>query len=81
MELKEILIHGLEFRYKLLARMKSDCDYYLGYGGRKSKYLWARNEARQISTMREIYDSFPDREKPEWITLEEIDAYAEKMGA
>lgn len=81
MEIKEILKHSQKFRYGLLARMKSDCRYYLGYGKRNKKHLWALDEAKQISTMREIYDSFPDGEKPEWITPEEIDAYAEKMGA
>lgn len=31
-----------EFQYKMLDRMKSDCEYYLGYGNRSTKYLWAR---------------------------------------
>ncbi|HON55254.1 MAG TPA: hypothetical protein PLG03_06870 [Bacteroidales bacterium] len=32
----------------LLARMQSDCEYYLNYGSRDPKRLWAGDEERQI---------------------------------
>ena len=48
MELDEILNAEPEFRYRMLSRMKSDCEYYLGYGGRSANHLWALDEAKQI---------------------------------
>ena len=57
--------------YRLLGRLKSDCDYFLGAGGRAEKHLWAGNVREQIAKMRELYASLPD--KPEWITPEDID--------
>ena len=63
--------------YRLLGRLKSDCDYFLGAGGRAEKHLWAGNVREQIAKMRELYASLPD--KPEWITPEDIDRYARRM--
>jgi len=37
--LKEIMTHSEEFRYMLLSRMASDCEYFLGFGNRCAKYL------------------------------------------
>jgi len=68
-----------EFRYQLLGRLHSDCDYYLGYGYRHPRNLWANNESDQITFMRLLYASFPDDKKPEWLTLEQIDEYESKM--
>lgn len=68
-----------KFNYMLLGRLKSDCEYYLGYGGRNAKSLWAHDEKKQIDKMREIYDSL--KIKPKWLTREQIDEYAARMGA
>ena len=68
-----------KFNYMLLSRLQQDCNYYLGYGGRDAKHcLWAHDEQAQINKMRELYDLVP--EKPEWLTREQIDAYAKQMG-
>ena len=67
--------HGDE--YRLLGRLKADCDYFLGAGGRAEKHLWAGNVREQIAKMRELYDALP--EKPEWLTMEDIDRYAQRM--
>ena len=67
------------FSYMMLDRLKSDCEYYLGYGGRNAKSLWAHDEQAQIDKMREIYDSL--KIKPKWLTMEQIDEYAARMGA
>ena len=40
----DILQRDARFRYMLLARMQSDCEYYLDYGGRDPKRLWAGDE-------------------------------------
>ena len=66
------------FNYMLLDRLRCDCEYYLGYGGRCAKQPWAHDEQKQIDKMRELYDLVP--EKPEWLTREQIDEYAAKMG-
>lgn len=67
------------FNYMMLDRLKSDCEYYLVNGGRNAKHsLWAQDEQKQIDKMREIYDSL--QIKPEWLTREQIDEYAARMG-
>lgn len=66
------------FNYMMLDRLKSDCEYYLVNGGRNAKSLWAHDEQKQIDKMREIYDSL--KIKPEWLTMEQIDEYAARMG-
>ena len=63
--------------YRLLSRLKADCDYFLGAGGRAEKHLWAGNVREQIAKMRELYAALP--EKPEWLTQEDIDRYAQRM--
>lgn len=63
--------------YRLLSRLKADCDYFLGAGGREEKHLWAGNVREQIAKMRELYAALP--EKPEWLTPEDIDRYAQRM--
>ena len=67
------------FNYMLLDRLKSDCEYYLCYGGRNAKHsLWAHDEQKQIDKMRELYDLL--QIKPEWLSKEKIDEYAARMG-
>lgn len=63
--------------YQLLSRLKADCDYFLGAGGRAEKHLWAGSVRAQIAKMREIYETLPA--KPEWLTKEAIDDYDEQM--
>lgn len=68
---------GNEFCYMMLSRMQNDCLYYLGYGNKNNKNLWAKNEYDQIELMRMLYDILP--EKPEWLTKEQIEEYADEM--
>ena len=63
----------------LLDRLRADCDYFLGAGGRSEKHLWAGSVYAQIKKMRELYDALS--EKPEWLTAEAIDRYAAQMAA
>ena len=65
------------FEYQLLDRLRTDCEYFLGAGQRNEKHLWAGNVHAQIAKMRELYDALPD--KPEWLTKEAIDSYADRM--
>lgn len=67
------------FKYMMLDRLRQDCEYYLGNGGRSKNALWAEDEAKQIQTMKDIWNSFLEEDKPEWLTWEEIEEYARRM--
>ena len=73
----ETMPSGHADEYRLVGRLKADCDYFLGAGGRAEKHLWAGNVREQIAKMRELYALLP--EKPEWLTMEDIDRYAQRM--
>lgn len=62
------------FDYQLLARLKTDCEYYLST--RENK-LWAGSPEEQIAKMREIYSAL--EQKPEWISPEDIDEYESRF--
>lgn len=64
-------------QYRLLNRLCADCEYFLGAGQRAEKHLWAGSVEAQIAKMRELYAQLP--EKPDWISLETINAYAHRM--
>ena len=66
-----------EYEYRLLSRLKSDCEYFLGTGARAEKHLWAGSVDEQIDKMRELYDLLP--EKPEWLSKQDIDNYERQM--
>ena len=77
MTIEEVLQHDLKFRYMLLGRLQADCEYYLGFGNKSPRRLWAGSEKTQIEYMTKIHDSFRGNEKPEWLTMEQI---KEQMG-
>ena len=66
-------------QYRLLDRLCADCEYFLGAGQRAEKHLWAGSVDAQIAKMRELYAQLP--EKPDWISMEVINAYARRMTA
>ena len=66
-----------KFPYMLLDRMKADCEYFINSCNcRKSaeKFLWA-NEGidAHIQYMKYIWELL--YEKPEWLTMSQIEAY------
>lgn len=70
---------GYKFGYMLPNRLQCGCDYYFGYGGRNAQpCLWAHDGQKQTGKMRELYGLLPV--KPEWLTREQIDGYAARMG-
>lgn len=77
--INEVLQRDLTFRYQLLGRLQSDCGYYLNYGNRNVKRLWAGSERLQIELMTELHKSFKEDEKPQWLSMDEIIAYGRKM--
>lgn len=66
-------------QYRLLDRLCADCEYFLGAGQRAENHLWAGSVDAQIEKMRELYAQLP--EKPDWISLDIINAYARRMAA
>lgn len=69
-----------KFRYQFLGRLKSDCDYFLGYGDRDVNHcLWAKSIDEHIKLMRFVYSFFNDETKPEWLSKNDIDEYEKKM--
>ena len=73
----------MRHNYMLLGRMQRDCKVYLDplHNYYQSTHcLYAGDEQAQIDKMRELWHSFPEDKKPEWLTLEQINEYATKMG-
>lgn len=65
--------------YMMLGRLQSDNDYYLGYGNRSEKRLWAGNVDDQIKEMKKLWNQLPEDGKPEWLSMEDILEYERKM--
>lgn len=75
------ILNGSEsFRYQMLDRLRSDCDYYLGNGGRSARVLWAQSVADHIDAMKQIWNSFATEDKPEWLSWADILKYKSEMG-
>jgi len=74
-----VLHYDETFRYQLLDRLMMDCKYFLGYGNRCEKYLWAGNVKDHILAMMVLWRSFPVDKQPEWLTWEQICEYKTLM--
>ena len=76
----EPLPRDMAFAYSMLGRLKADCDYVLGCGGKGAvRMMWAKTIDAQIKEMRDRWNIFADDEKPEWLTMEQIDEYERKL--
>lgn len=73
----ETIPSGHEDKYRLLSRLKADCDYFLGAGKRAEKHLWSGYVRTHLDKMRKLYASLP--EKPEWLAPEDIGRYDRLM--
>ncbi len=74
-----ILSRDSTFRYMMLARLRCDCDYFLGYGNRRTKHLYCGDVDKQIEYMKAIWSAFPADGKPVWLTMEQIEDYGRRM--
>jgi len=67
---------AIKFDYMLLGRLQMDCEYFT-----KTcpyiKHLWAGNVKDQIAKIKELWNRL--KEKPEWLSLEQIDEYEQQM--
>lgn len=79
MDIQGILKHDISFRYMLLDRLRTDCEYYLGNGNRFRGNLWANSEKEHIEYMKALWNSFPEDGKPEWLSFEKILEYEKQM--
>ncbi len=66
-------------RYRLLGRMKSDCEYFLGCGNGHNSKLWGLTIDNHIRYMKILYLLFPINLKPEWLTMGDILNYETRM--
>lgn len=66
-------------QYRMLDRLRTDCEYYFGNRHRHPGCLWAGNEQDHIKAMKEIWNSFSEKEKPQWLTWQQIEAYEKEM--
>ena len=71
--------HVDKFNYMLLARLKADCEYYLGCGARNKKWLWAGDELEQIRKMKKLYYGMPYHQRPEWLSETKLKYYCMKL--
>lgn len=67
------------YKYMLLDRLRCDCGYYLDGGNRNAKYLWGGSVAAHLEAMRMLYNSFPEGDRPEWLTAGQIEDFATQM--
>lgn len=77
----DLMLKDSRFLQQLLGRMKSDCDYYLGNGGRYAGHLWAGDPETQIKYMNAISYELMKRNEHPFLYQDEIDDYREKMTA
>lgn len=75
----EPLPEDMKFRYQMLGRLKTDCNYFLGNGDGYEGHLWAGSVEKQIKEMRDRWNEFKADEKPKWLTWEQIDDYERRM--
>jgi len=76
---REIPNRAEELAYMMLGRLQSDCEYYLKFGNHSQKHLYYKNEWEHINKMKELYNTFEDDKKPEWLTYKEILLYEKLM--
>jgi hypothetical protein len=72
-----------KFKYMCMSRMKMDCKYWIqqeekGWSHESlNKHLMKGNPTDQIKEMKRLYELVP--QKPEWLTMEQIEEFEEKM--
>jgi hypothetical protein len=66
-----------QFQYMMLSRLQSDCEYFLGYGNRSVKCLWADSVENHIVEMKRLWNVL--NRKPAWLSMEQINEYEKRM--
>lgn len=77
---KSTYMPDADFCPHLLGRMKSDCDYYLGYGQRDASVLWVKGDIKgHLDSMRKFYNSLPEGTRVDFLSEIIIKEYERKM--
>lgn len=71
--------HPREFDYMMLDRLRMDCEYFLGNGNGYEGHLYYKSVEEHCDEMEKLWNSFANEDKPEWLTMEQIKEYREKM--
>ena len=71
--------HPRERDYRMLGRLKSDCEYFLKFGAGNENVLYYKNVEEHCNAMEKLWNSFEAEDKPEWLTMEQIQEYRDKM--
>ena len=76
---KPFVRHPRERDYMMLSRLQMDCNYFLGNGNGYEGHLYYKSVEEHCDEMEKLWNSFADEDKPEWLTMEQIKEYREKM--
>lgn len=68
-----------EHEYRMLSRWKMDCEYFLGAGNGYEPHLYFGSVEKICDAMEETWNKLPADEKPEWLTMEQIQEYRKAM--
>ena len=55
--------HTRENDYRMLGRLKQDCEYFLGYGAGNEDALYYKNVAAHCDAMEKLWNSFSEADK------------------
>lgn len=67
------------FNYMMLDRLRCDCETHLNIWNKYSRKLSKEQRKSTIEEMKNIYNSFSDDKKPEWLTWNQILEYEKQM--
>lgn len=71
----DVVRTATEFEYMLLSRLQTDCEYYLAWGNRNEKQLWAGDVVRQLNKMSELWHKC----RPMWLSRRKLNYYKRNM--
>ena len=70
------ILEDEKFNYMMLDRLRQDCIYAINQS-KSTRKLWGDTVDAHIAEMRRLY--FLVKEKPEWLSLEDIDMYEKEL--
>lgn len=70
------ILEDEKFNYMMLDRLRQDCAYAVNQS-KSTRQLWGKTVDAHIAEMRRLYSLV--KEKPEWLSLEDIDMYEKEL--
>jgi sulfur carrier protein ThiS len=70
------ILEDEKFNYMMLDRLRQDCVYAINQS-KSTRQLWGKTVDAHIAEMRRLYSLV--KEKPEWLSLEDIDMYEKEL--